>query len=160
MNKKLLLVGVVTLFSVLALTGFGCPDEEEEEYIAEFNRQGDLEFEAALKAKNTPTGSWEFLDPAKGWTAVNSLVPGTSPYLIVASDGDPDMTQQLPIKVELKVDGETVLTTTITGDPKKVCRDATGCSIQGPPIKPEWEGKKLELIATGKNGQVLAVHTQ
>lgn len=78
-------------------------------------------------------------------------------HLIVASNGTPDIRTFLPIKIELKVNNEIAWQNTISGDPKQVCRDATGCSIDGPVISSAWKGKRITLQAYGKGSEVLSV---
>ncbi len=142
MNIKLLL-----LLISIPILGFSCPPSVPAP-------------SEPAPVEQSAEAHWEFLNPDDDWKPVNELVSNTSPYLIIASNGDPDIREKLPIKIELKVDGVVVLETTITGDPTKVCRDATGCSVQGPLIDPAWEGKKIELIAYDNDDNVLAVHTQ
>ncbi|MDA2921668.1 hypothetical protein MYX07_00190, partial [Patescibacteria group bacterium AH-259-L07] len=99
---------------------------------------------------------WEILDIDAGWTKVSTLPAEHRVHLIVASNGDPDIRTFLPIKVELVVDGDVVWQTTIRGSPQETCRDATGCSIDGPLIQSSWQGKEVTLKAYSKEGKVLA----
>ncbi len=112
------------------------------------------------KATETPLGSWEFLDVDAGWQKISTLPYGHRVHLIAASNGTPDMRTFLPIRVEFTVDGTIVWQTSIAGSPNAVCRDATGCSTDGPTVQSSWQGKKIRLNAYGKDGQLLASYSE
>ena len=82
---------------------------------------------------------------------------GASPYIIVGSKTE-DVREQLPITIEFLKNGTSAWTGTIDGDPSVVCRDATGCGMEGPDFNDLKMGKddKLEVIAKGKDGTILA----
>ncbi|MBI2096913.1 MAG: hypothetical protein HYT40_02035, partial [Candidatus Sungbacteria bacterium] len=108
----------------------------------------------------TALGFWEFLDINDDWKKVSALPFGHRVHLVAASNGSPDVRTLLPVKIELKVNGSLVWQTTIQGDPALTCRDATGCSIDGPVIQSSWQGSKIELTARGKDGKLLASYAQ
>lgn len=113
------------------------------------------------KTQVTPKASWEFLRLDQNYEKTSTLKLDNVPiHLVVASDGNPDVRNFLPISIVLKVDGKEEFKTTISGDPKLVCRDATGCSIDGPVMKPEWKNKPIELSAFGKDGTLLVRWTE
>lgn len=115
---------------------------------------------ASLPAPETPLAFWEFLDIDAGWGKVPNLPIGHQVHLIVASNGIPDIRTFLPIKIELKVNNELAWQSTISGDPQQVCRDATGCSIDGPAVEAAWQGKTIELRAYAADGSLLANYAQ
>jgi hypothetical protein len=71
------------------------------------------------------------------------------------------MRTYLPIMVRGMYGGQTFWNFAIEGDPTRVCRDATGCSADAPtPRDAAWDSddQPLTIIATGRDGTVLAVH--
>lgn len=106
------------------------------------------------------SGFWEFLDTNQNWQRVPKLPYGHLVHLIVASNGTPDIRTLLPIRIVLKIDSNLAWTATISGDPELNCRDATGCSIDGPLIQNDWQNKTIELNAYDKNELLLAHYTQ
>lgn len=83
--------------------------------------------------------------------------PAGNSYVIVASQTQ-DVREQLPISIEYLKNGKSVWAGVISGDPAKVCRDKTGCGVDGPNIKDLnlMSGDSLEMVAKGKDGTVLA----
>lgn len=113
------------------------------------------------KSVAPPKTSWEFLNTSDGYTKVASIkLANQGVHFIVASNGNPDVRTLLPITLVLKVDGKVEWTGKIDGDPKLVCRDQTGCSVDGPTMKSEWKDKSINLTATSGGGQVLATYTE
>ena len=105
-------------------------------------------------------GFWEFLDTQQDWTRVSNLpVPGKA-HLVVASNGSPDIRQHLPISITLTVNGSSYWAATIANNPTQNCRDATGCSIDGPQLSAELQGASLRIEARGSTGALLATHMQ
>ncbi|MBI2598905.1 hypothetical protein HYW40_01685 [Candidatus Curtissbacteria bacterium] len=112
-----------------------------------------------------PLGNFEFLDVSAGFAKLNALPSGKAVHIVVASSGTPDIRTHRPVKIEIWVDGqkvweETVDELPITNGKTPNCRGANGCSIDGPVIKPEWKGKKIEVKAYGKNGDLLAKYSE
>lgn len=109
-------------------------------------------------------GMWEFLDIDRDWQRTDTLPFGHRVHLIVARDPQRDLSfdvrQYLPISLMLFVNGAPVWEGRVEGDANSVCRDATGCSIDGPLMSSSWQGKSLELIAVGRTGELLARHRQ
>ncbi len=106
------------------------------------------------KDKTTPskTGFFEFIDLSTGQKV--DYISGIKPHIIVATNGDPDVRNLLPIRLELKVNGDSVWNGKIEGDPSVVCRGATGCSIDGPNVTTDFNS--IILTAYDKNGQAVA----
>lgn len=113
------------------------------------------------KIESTPKASWEFLRLDKSYEKTSTLKLDNAPiHLVVATSGSPDVRTLLPISIVLKVDGKEEFKTIISGDPKLVCRDATGCSTDGPVMKSEWKNRSIELSAYDKNGNLLVKWTE
>ncbi|MBI3290406.1 hypothetical protein HYZ78_03360 [Candidatus Microgenomates bacterium] len=81
----------------------------------------------------------------------------TQMYVIVASKTQ-DVRKQLPINLEAFANGKSVWKGMVDGSPSEVCRDATGCGVDGPDTKTLnlKAGDKLEFTATGKDGKIIA----
>ncbi len=109
--------------------------------------------------KTSYTVNFELLDISKGFARVDKLPYGSSVHFVVASN-TVDVTKQLPITIVMKVDGEEVFRTTIPNEPEYNCRDATGCSVDGPLILNEWMGKEIILDATNKDGELLVEYRE
>jgi len=104
-------------------------------------------------------GYFEFLDTATGQPSI-ALSTAVKPHIIVATDpGGPDVRTWLPIKLELKKDGNVIWTGKIDGNPSVICRGITGCSTNGPSgIGDNW--KRIEITAFDKNGKVVATFSE
>jgi len=101
-------------------------------------------------APTSPDGTFAFeiiSDPNK---------PGSS-YVIVGSQTK-DVREELPIYLEYFKNGVSAWKGTIDGDPAKICRDKTGCGIDGPNFADLniSQGDTLEMVATTADGTVLA----
>lgn len=114
-------------------------------------------FGPACSAK--PVGSFEFLDIAGGWKTVNDLPFGKSVHFVVASDGTHDVRKDLPIRIHMWVNDVLTYSLTFNGNPSEVCRNATGCSVDGPTIPAEWRGQTVRVEAYGKDGTLLSRFT-
>ncbi|MFA5799914.1 MAG: S-layer homology domain-containing protein [Candidatus Peribacteraceae bacterium] len=114
-------------------------------------------FGPACSAK--PVGSFEFLDIAGGWKTVNDLPFGGSVHFIVASNGTHDVRKDLPIRIHMWVNDVLTYSLTFNGDPSAVCRNATGCSVDGPVIPAEWRGQTVRVEAYSKDGTLLSRFT-
>lgn len=104
--------------------------------------------------KENPLGNFEFID-ANNWSRLESLSVQGKTHLIVAG-ANFDVRQYLPITLNLVIDGKSVWKSIIANDPKRNCRDQTGCSTDGPIMNPAWSGKPLELTAHNSKGLLLA----
>ena len=100
-------------------------------------------------------GYFEFLDIATGQPGV-AFSTAQKPHIIVAADeGKVDVRNWLPIRIEIKKDGQVFWTGKIEGNTAQICRGATGCSTNGPSgIGTEW--KRIDITAFDKNGEVVA----
>lgn len=121
--------------------------------------EADRQKDAARKAAQETAGKFEFLSVPE-YKPISTLAEEKPVYIIVASSGTLDIRKALPIELKITVDGKEVWRGKIAGNPTKVCRDATGCSVEGPVIKKEWLAGELVLTATGSKGEVLAVYNQ
>ncbi len=79
-----------------------------------------------------PVGNFEVVD--QGFLPLDQVERGSTPHLIVATDGNPPVDTYLPI-VFRGYEGDTgrqVWTNTLDGPSSLVCRGADGCSLDGP----------------------------
>ncbi|MBI4035917.1 S-layer homology domain-containing protein [Candidatus Daviesbacteria bacterium] len=108
----------------------------------------------APEANEYSDGYFEFLDVATGQPSI-AFSSAQKPHIIVATDPGKDVRVWLPIRIEIKKDGNNFWSGKIEGDPSQVCRGPTGCSTNGPSgIELDW--KKIEIIAYDKNNRVVA----
>ncbi len=103
--------------------------------------------------------NFEFLDIGKGYAKVEKLPYGSSVHFVVASN-TVDMTKQLPITITMKVNDEKVFEKTIPNEPDYNCRGPTGCSIDGPMVLSEWNGKRIVIAARNKDGELLVEYKE
>lgn len=103
-------------------------------------------------------GFFEFLDSATGQPSI-AFSTTQKPHIIVAADSGRDVRNWLPIRIEIKKDGNSFWSGKIDGDPQVVCRGPSGCSTDGPSgIGDNW--KKIEIVAYDKNGKLVATFTE
>ncbi|MBI4067050.1 hypothetical protein HY407_01600, partial [Candidatus Gottesmanbacteria bacterium] len=107
-------------------------------------------------ATSKKTGFFEFIDLSTGQKV--DYISGIKPHIIVATSGDPDVRNWLPIRLELKVNGDSVWNGKIEGDPSVVCRGSTGCSMDGPNVTTEFNS--ITLTAYSNNGQAVAIFSE
>ncbi|MBI3260969.1 hypothetical protein HYZ64_01180 [Candidatus Berkelbacteria bacterium] len=107
-----------------------------------------------VAAKYANKTSFEFL----GGSDKSQLSYGSTVHIIVASGGDPDITKLLPIKLKIVVDGKTEWEGTISAPAEANCRDATGCSMNGPSIPSDWKSKKVDVEAYDSAGELMALY--
>lgn len=98
--------------------------------------------------------AFEFLDPSKGWTVVDSLPFGGRAHVIVASK-TADVRTVLPITLTLTVNSEKVWEKVIANNPVANCRDATGCSTDSDELLSPWKTQHVELKAFDKQQKLL-----
>lgn len=80
-----------------------------------------------------PVGNFEFVD--QSFIPINQVLPGSTPHLIVATDGNPPVETHMPIRFAVydATTGASLWDDTLNGDPNLVCRGVDGCSLNGPP---------------------------
>lgn len=81
-----------------------------------------------------PVGSFEVVD--QGFLPLDQVERGSTPHLIVATNGNPPVDTYLPITLR-GYEGDTgrqVWTNTLDGPSNLVCRGADGCSLDGPQL--------------------------
>ena len=103
--------------------------------------------------------NFEFKDVSQDYKQVSSLIYGHKVHFVVASN-TADVRLQLPITIAITVKGEEVFKAKIPNDPVGYCRDATGCSIDGPVIDSSWQDSPLFVQASNKDGKLLVEHKQ
>ncbi|MDO8553213.1 MAG: hypothetical protein Q7S22_00260 [Candidatus Micrarchaeota archaeon] len=103
--------------------------------------------------------NFELLDINKGYSRVEKLPYGSTVHFVVASTSV-DIRNQLPITIVMKVNEEEVFRKVIPNEPEYNCRDATGCSTDGPLVLNEWIGKEVILDATNKDGELLVEYSE
>ncbi len=114
-----------------------------------------LKIDGGSTSSDYSDGYFEFLDTATGQPSI-AFSTAQKPHIIVATDPGKDVRTWLPIKIEIKKDGNNFWSGKIEGNPKQVCRGPSGCSINGPSgIGVDW--KKIEITAYDKNNRLVAV---
>jgi len=92
-------------------------------------------------------GNFEFVTPA--FEPLGQISPDALTHIIVAGNGSPPMASFLTIDVEVfdPVSGGRIWKDMIVGPADQVCRDDTGCSLDGPTL--------AELLALFPEGRYL-----
>ena len=116
--------------------------------------------QSAASPAVTLTSSFELLDVTNDYARVSSLPFGHVVHFVVASNTI-DVRQQLPITITVTaVNDLPVFTAIIANDPVANCRGADGCSIDGPLVSNDWQGKAIVVKATNKDGVQIAQYSQ
>lgn len=77
-------------------------------------------------------------------------------FLVVRKDQSLDMRSFLPITAKLYVDNALVWNGVSKTDPMLACGAADACSVDGPQILTEWQGKKVRVDILDQKGNLIA----
>ena len=125
-----------------------------KEGLADLETEMGQRITLAADSNDYTDGFFEFIDTATDQPSI-AFSTTQKPHIIIAADPGVDVRNWLPIKIEIKKDGNNFWTGKIDGNPLQVCRGPSGCSTNGPSgIGIDW--KKIEITAYDKNNRVVA----
>lgn len=117
--------------------------------------QGPLQDTASQTTSTSeqPSGSFEFLE-VPGFNPAPGIPRTGRSHIIVFSQG---VQNARPVRVLMQVDGKQVWEGQIQSGQSN-CADQNRCSLDGPEMDPDWEGRRLYLEARDKDGNLLATY--